>query len=685
MSSNDSLLDVYIYENLQLLEQLESLLLNGEKKGHFTGEQVDAIFRILHTIKGSSAMMNYDNLAKLSHAMEDLFAYIRDNKNQKTDHRKICDLIFSAGDFIKGEIEKVQGGAEPDENPENLLTEIHAYYEALKSGQDIPEAAQEKAPAAQAEAPAAGEKPKSKAAAEKKAGTPAEKTRVYKAKIFFQSDCKMENVRAFGIIKSVEDLCSETATIPDDVLKEHSEDEIVTNGFSLFMNSAEEMETLKAKIAEAFFIRSLEISDVTDTEENVFDKKKAPAAAVAEEKQAAQGAVDTTLNQRQNYMSVRLEKLDKLMDLVGEIVITETTVTKNPEVLNLHLDSFEKAARQLRKLTDELQDTVMSIRMIPISATFHKLERIVRDMSKKIGKNADLLIAGEDTELDKNVIDNLSDPLMHIIRNCMDHGIEPENERIAKGKDPVGRINLEARNTGGDVIITIADDGKGLNKAALIKKGIERGLVKKPEAEVSDKEAYSLIFAPGFSTKETVTEFSGRGVGMDVALKNIERMGGSLTVDSVPDGGMTVQIRIPLTLAIIDGMQVGVAKSIYIIPLLSIMESFKPGPKDVFTDPDGNEMILIRGNCYPVLRLHRLFGVEDGCTNFEDGILVLLEGDAQTYCLFVDKLIGEQQTVIKPMPLYISKTMGWIKSIAGCTILGDGSISLILDINGLMS
>ena len=227
-----------------------------------------------------------------------------------------------------------------------------------------------------------------------------------------------------------------------------------------------------------------------------------------------------------------------------------------------------------------------------------------------------------------------------------------------RARTPIGKINLEARNTGGDVIITIADDGKGLNKAALIKKGIERGLVKKPEAEVTDKEAYALIFAPGFSTKEVVTEFSGRGVGMDVAMKNIERMGGSLTVDSVPDGGMTVQIRIPLTLAIIDGMQVGVANSVYIIPLLSIMESFKPGARDVFTDPDGNEMILIRGKCYPVIRLHKLFGIENGVTHFEDGILVLLESDAQVYCLFVDRLIGEQQTVIKPMPIYIFQDDG---------------------------
>jgi two-component system chemotaxis sensor kinase CheA len=304
-------------------------------------------------------------------------------------------------------------------------------------------------------------------------------------------------------------------------------------------------------------------------------------------------------------------------------------------------------------------------------------------MAGKFEKKAKLTIIGEDTELDKNVLDNLSDPLMHIVRNAMDHGLEPAAERKRLGKNPIGEIELEARNTGGDVLILISDDGRGLNKETLIKKGIEKGLIKKPESEVTDKEAYSLIFAPGFSTKEKVTEFSGRGVGMDVVLKNIEKLGGSVSVSSEPGAGTTVKIRIPLTLAIIDGMQVSVGEASFIVPLLTIRESFKPGKKDVFSDPSGNEMIFIRENCYPVVRLYKVFGIETSVTNPEDGILVTVETQSQTYCLLVDDLVGEHQTVVKPMPVYISKTLGDIKSIAGCTILGDGNISLILDINGL--
>ena len=670
MSTNDSLLEVYLYENLQLLEKLEALCLAGEKQKVFNTDQIDEIFRILHTIKGSSAMMGFDDIAKLSHAMEDLLSHIRENKSKKSEHKKICDLVFSAMDFIKIEIDKIQSTGSCDGNASALLAEIKAYYNELQSAGQKPKVIGQKS---KPEAVKKGDiLPKENKALKK-----------HKAVIFFQKDCKMENVRAFGIIKSVEDLCEKITTIPEDVLVEQSDEEIVTNGFTMIMESDADPEVLKRKISEAFFITSLEFTEWEDS----LEENNSPTETDIKETESLRQqttAVDTTNSQRQNYMSVRLEKLDKLMDLVGEIVITESTVTKNPHVLNLHIDSFEKAARQLRKLTDELQDIVMSIRMIPVSATFHKMERIVRDMSKKIDKQAELIIIGEDTELDKNVIDNLSDPLMHIIRNAMDHGIETIAEREAKGKSIVGRIVLEAKNSGGEVIIVISDDGKGLDKDKLIKKGIEKGLIKKPESEVTDKEAYSLIFAAGFSTKEQVTEFSGRGVGMDVALKNIERMGGSLSVDSVFGQGMTVQMRIPLTLAIIDGMQVGVGESVYIIPLLSIKESFKPKKNDVFCDPDGNKMIMIRGNCYAVLRLHELLGSKTNITNFEDGILVMVESDQQTFCLFVDCLIGEQQTVIKPMPLYISRSIGWIKSIAGCTILGDGSISLILDINGLM-
>ena len=662
--SDDSMLEIYLYENTQLLDEFEALLLTCENTESFSSEQIAEMFRILHTIKGSSAMMNFDSIANLSHALEDLFGYMREHNTRKNDYSDISALAFETLDTIKSEIAKIQGGGLPDADVTGITKRIRDFIAILTGRKEPPAQQDEDGPGAivpRGELSGKG----------------------YAAKILFQSEAKMENVRAFGIVSSIENLCTGIVTEPKDLLENQSADEIVANGFTVYMMSEEEQSTLEEKIREAFFIQSFEIRELDDSEvEDIFGS--ADSGDEDTDKQAVSRSADTAVMLKQNYMSVNLNKLDLLMDIVGEIVITESTVTKNPEVLKLNSESFDKASRQLRKLTDELQDIVMSIRMVPVSATFHKMERIVRDISVKTDKKAKLTIIGEDTELDKNVLDNLSDPLMHLVRNAMDHGLEQADEREAAGKDPMGEIVLEARNSGSDVLIVISDNGRGLDREALIDKGIEKGLIDKDRADITDKEAYSLIFAPGFSTKEEVTEFSGRGVGMDVVAKNIKKIGGSVHVDSKPGEGMRVTIRIPLTLAIIDGMLVSVGGFTYIIPLLSIKDSFKPGKNDVFQDPTDNEMIWLRDNCYPIVRLHQVFDIDTEITDISEGILVLVESQSQTFCLFVDDLVGEQQTVVKPMPLYISHNFDTIKSMAGCTILGDGSISLILDINGLV-
>jgi two-component system chemotaxis sensor kinase CheA len=379
-------------------------------------------------------------------------------------------------------------------------------------------------------------------------------------------------------------------------------------------------------------------------------------------------------------ISVTVSKLDMLMDIVGEIVISEAMVTRNPELEGLQLDGFHKATRQLRKLTDELQDIVMSIRMMPISAIFQKMNRIVRDMSKKLNKEVELEIIGETTEVDKNIIDQLSDPLMHLIRNAMDHGLENKEGRVEAGKPAKGKITLEAQNYGGDVLITIRDDGRGMSRENILRKARETGLVKKPENELTDKEVFSFILLPGFSTKEKVTEFSGRGVGMDVVKRNIEKIGGQITIQSTLGIGTEIFVKIPLTLAIIDGIEVNVGTSRYTIPITSIRESFRMDEKDVISDGDGNELIMIRGQCYSLIRLHKMFNIQTQVTSISDGIMVMIEADTKAACLFVDSLVGEQQVVVKALPRYIRK----IEGIAGCTILGDGGISLILDANGIL-
>lgn len=304
-------------------------------------------------------------------------------------------------------------------------------------------------------------------------------------------------------------------------------------------------------------------------------------------------------------------------------------------------------------------------------------------MCKKLDKRADLVLIGEDTEVDKNIIEHISDPLMHLIRNSIDHGIETAKDRLSAGKPEMGTITLEAKNSGSDVLIMVKDDGQGLDKNSIMNKARENGLIHKPENEMSDREIYNLIFLPGFTTNNNITEYSGRGVGMDVVAKNIEAVGGSVSVDSTQGKGTIITLKIPLTLAIIDGMNIKVGNSRFTIPTTAIKESFRPGKKDLITDPDQNEMIMVRGICYPIYRLHNIYKIKTEITEFDRGILLMVEQDDRSICIFADELLGQQQVVVKALPPYIKKI--YQKSdFVGCTLLGDGNISLIFDVSRLI-
>jgi two-component system chemotaxis sensor kinase CheA len=328
----------------------------------------------------------------------------------------------------------------------------------------------------------------------------------------------------------------------------------------------------------------------------------------------------------------------------------------------------------------------MSIRMVPLAGLFQKMNRIVRDMSKKLGKNVVLEMTGDDTEVDKSISDIISDPIMHMIRNAMDHAIESPEKRAALGKPATGKISISAENIGGEIVIIIADDGQGLSTEQILAKAKSKGLLTKAENEYTDKEIFSLVMLPGFSTNEQVTEYSGRGVGLDVVRKNIEKMGGSVFIESKEHVGTSFIIKIPLTLAIVDGMEIAVSDMIFTLPITSIKESFEiSDTNQILYDTEGHEMIMVRGQCYPVIRLHSIFNIDNAITDLTKGIIIIIENDDKHACLFADDLIGEQQVVVKPFPQFLNRFN--IKSIglAGCTILGDGSISLILDANNLLN
>ncbi len=685
-SGMEAMVDVYIFETTGLLEQLDEILLRTEQANEFKEEDINEIFRIMHTVKGSSAMMGFENLQQLAHKGEDMFFIIRENPEKVKDIGFVYDLVFQMSDLFKAEIEAIQND---DDYESTDFSEIIKKLEngaAMLKGEMV-------APAQAA--------PEASAPAQTASGN-AWGDDCTTVCVFFEDGCKMENLRAFLLLNKLREEAEILEFIPDDVeSNQDSANVIIDNGFIITFRAPDSKAVLQI-IEEAINVQSYEVISNNHKNEAVQTEEAAPQAAAAVPVQgkpapvqkAAPAAPEKTETKteskssgsgKQSLISVNLSKLDQLHDIVGEIITTESMVIANPELDGLRLESFSKAARELRKLTSELQDTVMSIRMVPLTGPFQKMNRIVRDMKVKLNKDVELKIEGDSTEVDKSIVDNLNDPLMHLVRNCMDHGVEDTaEERIAKGKPAKATITLSAMNASGEVIITVSDDGKGIDSQKIIAKAERNGLLTKPAHEYTEREIQNMILLPGFSTNEVVTEYSGRGVGMDVVKKNIEKVGGSIAVESKLGQGTTFIIKIPLTLAIIDGMEVKVGDATFIVPISAIKESFMVTNDQIIHDTQQGEMIMMRGICYPILRLHDKFNLETEIKDFEEGIILLIEADNRSVCLFADELVGEQQVVVKPFPAYLSQYDIKREGLSGCTIMGDGRISLIIEVNNLI-
>ncbi len=781
MSSGNEILDMYIYETNTLLEQLENIILEAEKADTFSQDNVNEIFRIMHTIKGSSAMMEFDTLTTISHRIEDLFFIIRENTMDvvsEANRPTLFDLMFQSIDYFRAEMEKVESAQPLDKNIDAFLSNINSLiseanrptlFDLMFQSIDYFRAEMEKVESAQPLdknidaflsninsliAKIKGEAPPESAPSGQEASAPAADAEAvperigdgnsefpYELRVFFDEGCGMENLRSFMLVASIRDFCAESDFLfePSAVENDASTSaQVIEQGFLLMFKREGDREKAISVVRDAGSVRSYQPHD--------FHPAPAPAVEAASPKPDAAGeptvkapaATPTSSTSssspvqhpKESLISVNLSKLDMLSAIVGEIVITESMVTASPDLkgLNLdtfsknarqlrkltdelqdismslrmvpmantfqkmnripdlkglNLDTFSKNARQLRKLTDELQDISMSLRMVPMANTFQKMNRIVRDMSKKLNKQVKLTLVGEDTEVDKTIVDSIGDPIMHMIRNSMDHGIEDsEEERIAAGKDPVGEITLSAQDTGNEVIIMIRDDGQGVNDENVLKKAIKSGLAS-PDVEYSHREILNFLMMPGFSTNATVTEFSGRGVGMDVVKKGIEELGGSVSISSEMGHGMTTIMRIPLTMAIMDGMEVSVGDSIFTIPINNIRQSFKVSSQDILRDSVDGEMIRLMDHYYPVIRAKDLYRLPGGTDEIGEGILLWLESGDYSYCLFVDELLGEQKIVVKPLPAYINNFDVKDYGIMGCSILGDGNISIILDAGNL--
>lgn len=791
----DSMLEMFLFEMNNLVDQLEQIIIESESG--FSMDLINEIFRIMHTIKGSAAMMLFDTIATATHAAEDLFYYLRDENPAGVDYSELTDYVLSCLDFIKGELSKIEDKEPVDGDPLPVAAKINALLGRLKSGAAAPVAAQP-APAPNPDAIAPPPPPEIPAIIAP--AKPIGRGTRYQARIFFIAGAEMENVRAFAAINNMKPFVENMTHVPDDIMNEAAIDiirangflmdfytektteeiteiinrtvylsdchlqiiddtamaapadlpaakkEIVANEFSISMKFTEgsEMENVRAfsvvfslspkcdsithspanlidencitQIRQNGFRMDVvttlsydEVYDllnktiylkeliVTDTSQKNIESTIAAASADAatieniteNEISSPVGmvddfdAVDTRSQTAKKptgaaVISVNVNKLDQLLKQMGELVIAEAMVTQNPDLEGLQLEGFTKEARQLAKIIKEVQDTVMDMRMVSLTQTFFRMNRIVRDMCKALNKEASLEIYGENTEVDKTIIEHIGDPLMHIIRNSVDHGIESPAERVRKGKPEKGTIRLEAKNVGSEVHVIIQDDGAGLKRDKIMDKARQNGLLRKPENEYSDREIFQFIFMPGFSTNDTVTSYSGRGVGMDVVNSNLELMNGSIVVDSEIDEGSSFTLKIPLSLAIIQGMIVRIADAKYTVPVGAIRDNIRPKVEDVFIDPSGNEMITVRGEHYNVVRLSEIFAIEGEVRSIEDGIMMIIENGDDAICLLVDELLGEQAVVSKPIPKYIKKVRG----ISGCTILGNGDISLIIEVAG---
>lgn len=695
--NTDDMLGVYLFENGQLLERLQEIVLEQKDEECFDEDSINEIFRTMHTIKGSSGMMMFDEIMKVTHKLEDVFFFLRESHPKDVPHLELVDHVLAVADFVEGELEKLENGDSADGDATDIIAEVDAFLSKIKG-----------------ENGASAEKPKETVAEAPKqfyiAPMATNDSHFYKIYLTYSPGIQLANVHAYKIIYALKEIAEDMMYSPEDIISnENSADEILENGFKILLQTQASQDKLQEMIQIGYELDKVEIYPCTAKDYQAgFDgigseiRISAETPAVkAEEKKEAMAPGDFVIESKEpgkakklakdkpkkqekaSFISVDVAKMDMLMDLIGELVISESVVLQNPDlkVPGLKLDNFNKAAAQMAKISTDLQNVIMSMRMMPLTNTFQKMNRIVFDVSRKLGKDIEFEMIGETTEVDKNIIEHISDPLMHLVRNSVDHGIETKEEREAAGKFEKGKVTLSAKTESGKVWIGVTDNGKGLDRDKLMDKARRQGLLDptRPENSYTDKEVYQFITLPGFSTKEQVTEFSGRGVGMDVVVSNLQSIGGALEIDSTPGYGSTMTLKIPLTLAIIDGIVMEVGSSSFVIET-GVVKEFVSVSKDMMIQkPNGEEFVMIRGEAYPVLRVGEWYHMSGYQKNVEDGMMVIVEVEKKNICLFVDKLIGKQEIVVKPIPSYVKK----VKGLSGCTQLGDGSIALILDVAGL--
>lgn len=671
---------MFLEESREHLQTLNSCLLELEHSPE-DPDVLNEIFRSAHTIKGMSATMGFTEIAELTHEMENVLDLLR--KNQLKANEDIVDTIFKCVDTLEQMVENISS-----ESANNIdVTELVAKLVAIAKGESIPtappqEETKEKEPVV---SEVVVELNDTETTIIKKAMESG--LQVFDIKVSLSPNCLLKSARVYMVMNALDEIGDVLKSIPS---SEDLEQENFESSFELIVATATEqtrVQQLLSSISEIteVIVESLELpkAEAVVTEDNK-KMQEASSAKRSQEKTKApiapssSGSIEKKLKSGQS-VRVDIEKLDSLLNLVGELVINKTRLEQIG--ITHRLTELVETIEQMDRVTTDLQSVVMKVRMVPVGQVFNRFPRMVRDLSRELNKEINLTIEGEETELDRTVIDEIGDPLVHLIRNSLDHGIEHPDERLAKGKEPTGEVRLIARHEGNNVIIMVEDDGKGINPEIIKSKAVEKDLITQEDADkMDDNEAVRLVFLAGFSTADVITDVSGRGVGMDVVKNKIESLGGLIDVETKLDEGSKFKIRLPLTLAIIQALLVKVQEEIYAIPLGSIDSTINITTDNIKTIQN-REVILLRGQIIPIIRLNDVLHVpkvEE--SNDKDLFVVVVHMGDQKAGIIVDNLIGQQEIVIKTL----GKLLAGIKVIAGATILGNGQVALILDVGTLM-
>jgi two-component system, chemotaxis family, sensor kinase CheA len=650
-------------------------------------EEMNAIFRCAHSVKGGAATFGFSDVAALTHQMETLLDKLRRHELDPTS--AMVDVLLAAGDALKAQLAVHQGSASSAPDTSELLGRIRAMAE----GRSPPPATKAAAPAVVSPTLKSMPIPKAQTRAIELVVGPLEKPETADALSELFSEIEdlgtiepldggraADGMRRFRVLTTTSDnelLDLFTFHVARELIQMRPSDP----GFGFFPeNAGAPPEEIPVDPGYGFFeplpgAIPADAAPAAGAGENA--AAASAAAAAAPKASAARNIEKSVAAPDQATLRVSIEKVDQLINLVGELVITQAMLAQNSGEGQLN-QQLLAGLTDLERNTRDLQEAVMSIRMIPMSMVFNRFPRMLRDLAAKLDKKVELVTQGEATELDKSLVEKITDPLTHLVRNSCDHGIELPADRLAKGKAEHGTITLSASHQGGSIVIEVRDDGRGLSRQKLISKARERG-IDAPDS-MTDQEVYALIFAPGFSTADQVTDVSGRGVGMDVVKKNIMSLGGTVEIDSAEGYGMSVKVRLPLTLAIMDGMSIGVGDECYILPLASVVESFQVAPGMIKTIGGSGRVVEVRDEFMPVIDLERVFEVPRFDFEHVSNIMVVVEAEGARVALLVDELLGQQQVVVKNLEANYRK----VQDVSGATIMGDGRVALILDTGSLV-